>query len=343
MSNFTSPEMIQKSIATGQWKPNIYLTNLAIAYFQAEADYVADKLFPIVPVQLASSHYYKFSKEDLARDDMQRKPAFGKVAPALLGQTEDTYSCKVDQIIIGIDQLSTLNYTRTKAPGAADPRNAKVRAAVEKTKLHLDTLFADGFFKAGVWTNQQTGVTTTPGASQFYQFDDANSDPIRVVDGIITDIRKNGRRKPNKIGLGFETFNALKNHGDIIERVKYSGSTANPATINEQVLAQLFGVEKVVVLASTYNKAALGAAANMDFICDPKGMLVCYAPNSAAIDEPSAGYTFAWDMLGGSQYIAMSQWEGEKGTHAEFIEGLMAYDMKKTGDDLACYLTQCVK
>ena len=36
------------------------------------------------------------------------------------------------------------------------------------------------------------------------------------------------------------------------------------------------------------------------------------------------------------------QYPGENGTHSEFIEGLFAADMKKTADDLAIFLKDCV-
>lgn len=55
-------------------------------------------------------------------------------------------------------------------------------------------------------------------------------------------------RMPNRLGLGINVFNALKVHPGILERVKYGGSTANPASVTENVLAQLFGVEKIVRL-----------------------------------------------------------------------------------------------
>ena len=47
-------------------------------------------------------------------------------------------------------------------------------------------------------------------------------------------------------------------------------------------------------------------------------------------------------MLGNGSYTAMDQYEGENGTHSEFIEGLMSTDMRKTADDLATYFTDCV-
>lgn len=333
---------IQKGLMGGTWKPNVYLTNLALAQFQAPDDFVATKLFPVVPVQLPTSRYYTFSKADLARDNMARKPAFGRVAPAILGQSEDSYDCQVDQLILGIDQIGALPYQRTGAPGAADPRVGKVRACVEQAKLHLDLMFAGKYFKAGVWTNEWAGKAASPTGKQFLQFDQAASDPVQLIDRLSLEVRREGRRKPNKIALGMEAFVALKNSAAVLDRVKFSGSTANPATVNENVLAQLFGVEQVAVMASTYNKAGLGQSPDMDFVCDPKGMLLCYAPPAPAIDEPSAGYTFAWDLLGGEQFIAVTQFEGEPGTHSEFIEAVLAYDMKVTGQDLAVYLKDCV-
>ena len=47
-------------------------------------------------------------------------------------------------------------------------------------------------------------------------------------------------------------------------------------------------------------------------------------------------------MLGNGSYMATDQFEGEGGTHSEFVEGLMSTDMRKTCDDLACYMSKCV-
>lgn len=342
MQNFTSTGQIQKSIATGNWKPNMYLTNLSTAYFQLESDYIANKLFPIVPVQTSTGHFYKFDKATLARDDMQRKPTYGKVQPVIFGNDEDTYSCVVDQGIIGIDQISTLNYQRSITPGINDPRKAKVRVLIEKTKIHQDVIFGQNYFQPGVWANEYTGASANPSGKQFYKFTNDNSDPINLFKQLRRELHREGRRKPNKLALGVKTYDALTENPIIMERVRYGGTTANPATINSNVLAQLFEVDEVVVFQSTYNTAPLGQPPQMEYICDETGALLLYAPSSPSIDEPSAGYIFTWDMLGDGNMMPIAQWQGENGTHSEFIEALMAYDMKKTGDDLAIYLSDCV-
>ena len=341
--NGMTNEQIQYEIAKGSFKPNIYLTNLSMAYFQEASRYVAKSIFPICPVQLSSARFYTFSKADLLRDNVSRKPQFGKVAPAQMGQMDQSYSCHVDQVIVGIDQISTLNYQRTNAPGVADPRRAKVKFIAEQMLLHQDIVFAENFFKAGVWANEWTGSDKYVKADKtFIKFTDANGDPIVFFDDLCTEIEQNTGRRPNRLGLGKETFNALKAHPAVLERVKFGGSSANPATVNERVLAELFGIEQVKVLSSIYNAAPLGADEDMNFICDPKAAILAYATNAPAIDEPSAGYIFTWDMLGNGQYMPTMQYEGESGTHSEFIEGLFSADMKKTADDLAIYLKECV-
>ena len=47
-------------------------------------------------------------------------------------------------------------------------------------------------------------------------------------------------------------------------------------------------------------------------------------------------------MLGNGNLLPILNYLGEDGTHAEFIEGLMAFDMKKTADDLAIFFADAV-
>ena len=78
------------------WKPNRYLTNMSMAYFADPKDHVATSIFPICPVDFSTGFYYEFLKGDLARDNVARKPAFGKVSPAKMGHTDNSYKCVVD-------------------------------------------------------------------------------------------------------------------------------------------------------------------------------------------------------------------------------------------------------
>ena len=137
-----------------------------------------------------------------------------------------------------------------------------------------------------------------------------------------------------------ETFVALKNNQFVLDKIKYSGTQQSPAIVNENVLAQIFGVDSVTVLDSTYNAAAVGLPANMQYVCDSKGALLLYAPDTPQIDSPSAGYTFSY-LLDNEDYIGIKTYEGEPATHTDIMEGLIAFDMKITSQELAVYLSGC--
>lgn len=343
MYDMTRPEFLSTAIAKGSFRPNLYLTNVSMAYFQNADRYVAKQIFPVCPVQLSSAYYYVFDKASLLRDNVARKPQFGKVGLAQMGQISQTYQCKTDQVLVAIDQIDSLNYQRMGAPGEADPRRVKMKFVADQMNLHQDIIFAENFFQPGVWSNEWTGSTVLdPTNKTFIKFSDKNCDPIALFDLLCAEIEQNTGRRPNRLGLGRGTFHALKNHRAVIERVKFGGSTEHPSNVNERVLAELFGLDKVVVLSSIYNKAPVGQPEDMQYICDPNSAILAYATDTPAIDEPSAGYIFAWDMLGDGQYMPVLQYEGEHGTHTELIEGLFSADMKKTADDLAVFLTDCV-
>jgi hypothetical protein len=328
-----------QNISKATFSPNAYLTNMGIAHYQKLDQYGARHMFPMLQVALSTAKYYKFNKGDLARDDVKRKPEFGKVDPAHISHDFGTYDVEVDQIIMGIDSIARTNYVRT--PGMHDPRRMKARSIAEKMAIHQDSIFAQKMFKKGVWSNEFAGVNATPTGKQFYKFDDANSMPIKFFDDRRTAILEVGRREPNVLGLGMDAYRALKENGDLLERIKYSGSSANPAIVNEKVLAELLGFEKVVVFKSTYNEAEVGEKDNMKFIMDSKSALMVYATSTPDIEEPSAGYMFTWDMLGNGNYMPIAQYEGEKGTHSEFMEGLMAVAFEKTADDMGLFMYDC--
>jgi len=335
---------IQADIAKGAFRPHTALSNMALAYYQSDAKAFAKTIFPICPVSLSSDNYYVFDKEDLLRDNWQRKPAYGKVDPAVISEHTESYACTVDQMIMGIDRIRQTDLNRRQGPTAArDPRAQRTRTMAGQANIHQDRIFADHFFKSGVWSNSFTGVdTTTPTTGQFIKFSNGNSDPVALMNEKATEMEQKTGRRPNRLALGVNVFNALQNHEGILERVKYGGTTLNPAQITENVLAQLFGMERLSVQRSIMNKAEFGQTANMQFIGDPNGFLLAYATDNPSIDEPSAGYIFTWDMLGDGNIMPILNYDGENGTHSEYIEGLMASDMKKTADDLGMWFGDAV-
>lgn len=161
-------------------------------------------------------------------------------------------------MIMGIDQIRQTDLTRRQGPSVIQPKQQRTRTIAEQANIHQDRLFAEKYFKAGAWKNEKEGVdSTAPSTGQFIKFSNDNSDPIAFVDNEKTEMNQISGRTPNRMALGINVFNSLKVHPAVLERVKYGGSTANPASVTENVLAQLFEVEKVAVLRSIMNNPAV--------------------------------------------------------------------------------------
>jgi hypothetical protein len=100
---------------------------------------------------------------------------------------------------------------------------------------------------------------------------------------------------PNTLVLGQRVMDALTDHPDIVDRVKYSGGVGNgnPAMINAQTLAALFEVERILVGRAIENTGKEGDANSHSFISGKKALLT-YAAPAPSLLAPSAGYTFSW-------------------------------------------------
>lgn len=329
--------LIQKNLGT--FAPSTYLSNLAMVYY-GEPTYAHRRIFPSVPVALPSGKYFEFEKADLARINTQIKPPYGSVAPAIFGLSEKSYSCKVYQILIGLDEIMARPYEVLDS--AVDPRRVRVKTIIEQISLKQEVEFAQNFFKSGVWSNEWQGAANDNVAQKKFKKFSQSVDPLKFIDDRATEIRRAGRRRPNKLALGLDVFNALKNNPFVLEKIKYSGNAQNPAVVTENVLAQIFGVERVVVLDATYNAAGFGQVEDMQFICSPKDALLLYAPDQPSIEDASAGMIFSW-TINSNNTIAIQEFDGPGGTHVQLMEGLIAFDMKKTADSLAVFMKDCVE
>ena len=49
------------------------LTNISVAYLQNQDNFIADKVFPVIPVDKKSDKYFTYTKNDWFRDEAQRR------------------------------------------------------------------------------------------------------------------------------------------------------------------------------------------------------------------------------------------------------------------------------
>lgn len=318
------------------------LTNIAIAYMQSNDNFIADKVFPIVPVEFMSDLYYKWSKDDFFRDEAQKRADGQESAGSGMNLSTDSYKAAVWGLHKDIG-----DQTRRNADPAIDIEVSTTRALMGKMLISRDRQFASHYMKTGVWGTDITGVASAPGGGQVYQWSDAtHSDPFSDIADGQTKILQNTGMLPNVLTLSWPTYQALRKHPLVVDRVKYT-MQADAKNITPELLAAAFDVERVVVAKSVYNSANEGAAGVYSFIVGKSAML-CYANPEPGLMEPSAGYLFGWAGYDqGGNGVGVSSWtepvpnRGKPGSTIR-CETELAYDMKVVGSDLGYYFDSIV-
>lgn len=320
---------------------NVPLTNVSIAYKQASSAYIADKVFPKVPVKKQSDLYWKYSKSDWRRTDVERRAPSTETKGVGWNVTTDQYFAHVYGVHKDID-----DQLRANADSVFSMDRDATQFVTNQLLLKRDLDWNSTFFGAGVWDTEYTGVASGPTAGQFVQWDSAASDPIGDVSKWIVDFRRLNGFKPNIMVLGAHTMNALKQHPDIIDRIKYT----QRGIVSEDLIATLFDVDKLYTSYATVattdqipDAKAQDAAATYDFITASKSALLLNAPSSPSLMTPSAGYTFTWSgYLGGnSEGVRIKRFRMEP-IASDRIEGEMTYDQKVVCPDLGVYIADAV-
>jgi hypothetical protein len=320
---------------------NVPLTNVSVAYMQSADTYIADKIFPRVPVQKQSNIYWKYSKTDWRRTDVQRR-APGTESPGVgWNNLTDSYFCHVYAVHKDID-----DQTRANADSNFNMDRDSTEFITNQLLLKRDIDWVSRYFKTGVWTTEKTGVAATPTTGQFLQWNDAASDPIGDVARWIIDFRKLTGYKPNKMVLGAEVMASLKQHPDIIDRIKYT----QRGIVTEDLIATLFDVDDLYTSYATVatgpqipDAKAQDAAGTFDFITSPKAALLAFSTSAPSLQTPTAGYTFTWSgyLAGNARGTRIKRFRMEH-IAADRIEAEMTYDMKVVAPDMGVFLNTVV-
>ena len=321
---------------------NVPLTNVSIAYIQKASAFIADKVFPKVTVSKQSDLYWKYSKSDWRRTDVQRRAPSTESPGVGWNVDTDSYFAHVYAVHKDIDD-------QLRANADSNFRLDRDATAFITNQLLLkrDIDWNATYFKSGVWGTDFTGVASGPTGNQFIQWDSASSDPIKqFADMQVAFIQSTGF-KANTLVLGPLARNGLINHPGILDRIKYT----QKGVITDDLIASLFDVERVLTSYATQavgpqipDASAQDAAATYSFIGNPKSALLCYTPSSPGLLQPASGYTFTWNgyLAGNSQGIKVKNFRMEQ-IASDRVEAEMTYDMKLVGADLGVFLASAVK
>ena len=308
------------------------LTNIAVAYFQGDDVYIADKVFPMVPVQHQTDVYFVWSKADFFRDEAQLRSDATESAGTGVNLTTQTYSARVWALHQDLGAQ-----VRANADPSVDLDVVITRSLMQKLLIRRERIFQTSYMTTGVWSQDVTGSASgTPGTtSTTFWDDDANGDPFTDVAAQQTYILQTTGFLPNRLVLSWSVYQALRKHPLVIDRIKYT-NPAYAGTITPALLASAFDVEQVLVSKAVFNSAGENVASSMGFV-NSKTALLCYTAPSPGLMQAAAGYTFGWAGFTGLNNLGVRvaqipmNWLGV-GTIR--TEAEMAFDMQVVGKDL---------
>ena len=313
------------------------LTNISIAWLQSADMFVADKVFPVVPVRKQSDRYFVYSREDFFRDEAQVR---ARGAESAGGE----YDIDNTPTYFATQYAYHKDVTENERVNADQPINVDRDATefiMQKLMIKREFTWADKFFKSGVWGTDITGVTASPVAgTSVLKWNLATSTPIQDVARARTTVAGSTGYKLNTMVVSPDVFEALKNHEDILDRIRY----VERGMVTADLLAALFEVDRFLVAWAVRNTAQKGGTENTDFIYGDHAALF-YTPARPSILQPTAGYTFSWTgLLGAGAYgnrIVRFPME-HLGIGTERIEGEMAYDQKLVASELGYFFDSIV-
>ena len=308
------------------------LTNISIAYIQDSTEYVADEMFPSVPVSKRSDKYFVYDKNDWLRDEAERRADATETTGSGYNLSDDEYFCEVWGF-----HKDTGAQTVANEDDVLDAFTDATEFVTSKLLLRRERLFMENFVTSTVWDTDRTGGAQGTNPDFVHWDDPVNSEPIDYIAQQKRAIKGVTGKMPNTLLIGGEVWDYLRRHPDIIELVKY---TQTAITLNPSLVAQALDIDKLVIAEAIYATNEEGAATETySEIVGDEGLLAYVNPRPR-LRQPSAGYIFPWRGYGGNNAYGVTVgrffMDHLKATR---IEGEMAFDMKVVGSDLGMYLS----
>lgn len=325
------------------------LTNISIAFLQRQENFVADRVFPNIPVNKQSDAYFEYDRGEFNRDDMQVRAPASESSGGTYKVSNTTYHA-----ITRAYHKDIPDEVRANADDPIDLDREATEFVTTKALINREVNWRTKFFTAGnpgdTWTFDVDGAATA--SASFDPTSAANNDKVfwnNSSSTPIEDIREGKRYvgeetgyRPNVLVCGRAVYDALLDHPDIVGRLD-RGQTSGPAMAAADSLAALFELDEIMVMDAVMNTAAKGATAVHSFI-GGKHALLAYRPATPGLLTPSAGYTFSWTGLLGNTTMGMRiRRKRADLIDSDRIEIDQSYDQKKISADLGYFFGDIVQ
>ena len=309
------------------------LTNISVGL--GRQAFIADRLFPRVPVTRQTDLFYKLLKGAFFRLEAGVRGPGADARRSGYHWTTGQYNCHEEALATDVpieDIQNADDPLRPLEDGEAFCENAVL--------LTLEKMVSDTVTTAGNWTTSEDvegGWAPTDSTNTF----------VGDVLGAKKTVLELTGFEPNVLEISYNTFNKLKQSATILDRIKYTGTQGKPADVTPAMLAALLELEEVVIGKAIYSDAEevqagtdFNAVRMFETNAGKGGAFLFFRPAEPGIKIPSAGYVFDWPnavpeegvevMLRGSTTIR--RWY-EKSGRKYVVEASQRFDPKVVAAD----------
>ena len=308
------------------------LTNMSLKYHNSA--YVAERMFPTISVNKKTDKYFTFPKGAWFRNEARPRGAGGLAPRGGYVVSNDSYDA-VEYAFAHPIPVQIIN----NADAPLNPFQTGVRYVTNKILLAKEILASTLMSTAANWTNSEDAAGGWTGAVG----------TATTIEDIIKGkeaIRKLIGRYPNVLMMNATAFAAVKQDMEIVERIKYTGTSGKPADVTTQTLAALFELDEVIVGGAIYSDAEEvvdGSDFNAVDLFETnatKGAALLYYRGTPAIEEPMAAAFFNWKGWAdaANQFVNQNIFRGvrkyfEEAANQWVVEAMECFDLKVIGAD----------
>lgn len=256
------------------------LSSMAMGY--RPEGFIADMIFPTVPVQHQSGLYTVFSRGDRTRiDNTQRSP--GQPARRV---TED----------VGSASYYAKNYALATGVVLEDKANADPGVIATllngKSTFLLDKLMLDWELRVARMVTSGSNVGSSSAVASAWN---GAGNPIGNLNAALDNVRYSNGVRANNIVMGLSAWQSFRRDSTV--RNLIFGSNNGGGYPSTAQAAALLDVDNIHVGGAFQNAAQEGQSESLSAIWNDS-VLVYYAPPTPTIERPSFGYNFRWAAAG---------------------------------------------